>query len=245
MLNLTKFRPSFKQGKGAAVTPPKSHIMITDAASAVSKGGAVPLSQVANRLGFKRNQKIGKPKFEFQETLKQATVAEVAEQHGLMKTVADRVYNQMGLSVRMHEAARSTLLWLNQFREFLNDEDEQAIVGRLTVRLGDLVEEFFRIRTEKIELARELEEALTATKRNTRLAVARKKAQEETALREKGVNSLLPEEDHPSTSKPEVALDPKLVLKQITDEILGSEAAKKAVKKAKKKVVEPDEDETL
>lgn len=228
MLNMKTNRPSLKKGKGVAK------------ASAVSQGGGLPFPDVALRLGFKRGGKPAKPKFEFQEALKTANGVELRQRRGLMKTVAARVYNQMGLSIRTHEVSRAALLYFNQFRETLVNEDEREIADRLATRLGDLVEEFFRIRTEKIELAQEMELALTASKRDLRLAAAKKMADEESAQRQKGPESFWPEEDHPETAKPEVALDPALVLRQAKDEILAKEKAVKASKKTKNKEVSDD-----
>jgi len=239
MLNLTRSRPSFKQGNGAAKQP----VRVNDAASAGATG-AIPFKNVAARLGFKKI--IGKPKkptFEFQEVLRDASDSELARRRHLMKTAASRVYNQMGMSVRMHESARAALIWLNQFRETLPEEgDERDIADRLAIRAGDLVEELLQIRRDKVALADELETALTRTKRDHRLARAKKMADEETAARQKGEDTFWPEEDHPDTAEPGIPVDPALILQHAQAEIKTAEKAKKAAKHPRKKEVKSDEE---
>ena len=205
------------------------------------------MSDVAARLGFKRGTGTPKkPKFEFQAALDQATESELAERRHLMKTVAARVYNQMGLSVRSHEIARAALLWFNQFKDTLPpDGDERAIADRLAARLGDIVEEFYRIRGEKVGLADELEKALTSTKRDIRLAAAKRGADAESVQRRKGPNSLLPDEANPEMAAPSIPVNPELVLQGIEREIKAAETAKKATKHPKKKAVRDEEKETL
>lgn len=226
-------RPSFKQGNGAA-----------KAASAISRGGKVPMKDVAARLGFKRT--LGKPKkptFEFQEALKTASTAELAQRRQLMKNVAARVYNQMGFSVRTHEMGRATLLWFNQYRETLPVAgDERDIADRLATRMGDILEEFLRIRKEKVSLADELETALTQTKRDHVLARAKKMAETEADKNRKGVESLMPEEDHPETTAPGIIIDPELILEHAKSEILSAEKEKKILKNPRKKAVKSDEE---
>jgi hypothetical protein len=231
MLSLKKPAPSLKRGKGVA-----------KAASAVSHGGTIPMKDAAARLGFKRGGKPAKPKFEFQEILKKGATDEEMRRRGLMKAASTRVYNQMGLSIRSHEVARAALLWFNQFRETVVDENERAIGDRLAIRLGDVVEEFFRIRTDKIALADELEHALTSTKQDMRLEKLKKAADEETAQRKKGDNSLLPEESQPGISEPSVPVDPDLILRSVVDEIKLAESAKRATKKTKKKAIADDDE---
>lgn len=199
------------------------------------------MKNVAARLGFKRGGKVARPKFEFQE--KKSGESTLERRH-VMKTVATRVYNQMGWSIRAHEAARASLLALNQLRETIPDheEDERDITTRLATRLGDLVEEFLRIRADKIALADELESALTSTKRDMRLDAAKKMADEEKQQREKGEVSFWPEEDHPETAMPSVPVDPELILQNAEKEIKAAEKAKKTAKSSKKKAVKEDEE---
>jgi hypothetical protein len=208
------------------------------------------MRDVAARLGFKKViGKAKKPQFSFQETLKEATEAELLERRHLMKTVATRVYNQMGMSTRVYELSRNTMLWFNQFRESLVDDEERAITDRLAIRLGDLVEEFRRIYDEKIKLADDLEHALTSTKRNLLLGALKKAAEDEMAknktedteeARKKGVESLWPEEDHPETAAPVVPVDPALILQSAENEIKVAEKAKKVLKRSRKKAVKDE-----
>lgn len=202
------------------------------------------MKDVAARLGFKRT--LGKPKkptFEFQQALKTASSAELNQRRQLMKTVASRVYNQMGFSVRTHEMARATLLWFNQYRETLPAEgEEREIADRLATRMGDILEEFFRLRKEKVALADELETALTQTKRDNVLARAKKMAETEADKNRKGVESLMPEEDHPETAAPSIAIDPELILEHAKSEIMSAEKAKKILKNPRKKAVKRDEE---
>src|SRR5277367_4908256 len=189
MLRLTGSpRPSFKNGNGAAAPAATPAARVNEAASA-GVAGPIGMKSVAARLGFKRN--LGKPKkptFEFQEALKTGSNMELAHQSHLMKNAAARVYNQMGMSVKTHESARAALIWLNQFRETLQEGEERDIADRLAIRMGDIVEEFLHIRKEKVALADELEHALTDTKRSNRLTRLKKAADAETAQRQKGQN---------------------------------------------------------
>jgi len=193
------------------------------------------MKDVAARLGFKHIGKVA-PKFEFQDKTKTASDL---ERRALMSRVATRVYNQMGWSLRAHEAGRQTLLAFNQYRETIPDheEDERAIATRISTRLGDLVEEFRRIRGEKIALADELETALSGTKRDMVLAHLKKGADAETQQRQKE-DSFWPEEDHPETAMPSIPVDPDLILQNVKKEILSAETVKKAAKNPKKKAVQ-------
>jgi len=202
------------------------------------------MKNVAARLGFKRV--IGKPKkptFEFQEAMKTGSDSELLHRRQLMKNVASRVYNQMAFSVRSHENARAALVWFNQLRDTITEEgDEKDIANRLVIRMGDLVEEFLRIRKDKVALAEELENALTKTKRDHRLLRAKKMAEEETAQRKKGLDSFWPEEDHPETAEPAIPVDPDLILQHAQAEIKTAETAKKAAKHPRKKAVKDEEE---
>jgi hypothetical protein len=243
MLNRTP-RPSFKQGNGAAkTTPVPTPTRVNEPASA---GSVVLPKNVVAKLGFKKV--IGKPKkptFEFQEALKTGTQVELAQRRTLMNNAASRVYNQMGTATRTHETARQALLWFNQYRETITDEEERAIADRLAVRQGDLVEEFLRIRRDKVALADELETALTKTKRDLRLARAKKLADAETAKRKKGLDSFWPEEDHPETAEPAIPVDPELILQHAQAEIKSAEKVKSAAKHPRKKAVKVEgENET-
>lgn len=211
---------------------------------AVSRGdGTIPFPSIAARLGFKRGGIVAQPKFEFQTKLKKADAPELMKRRNQMKIASTRVYNQMGWSNRTYETARQAMLSFNQFRETIPDTsmEERDIANRLAIRLGDLVEEFRQIRTDKIALAEELEHALTVTKRDTRLATAKKLADAEAVQRKRGVNSLMPDEANPELAVPSIALDPELILKNAEQEIKLAEQAKHPKKVKGKKTTEEEE----
>jgi hypothetical protein len=224
-------RPSFRRSKLAA-----------DAASAVSHNKSVtPLTNVVRRLGFKQGGKKSSPKFEFQEVKENATPADLLHRPNLMQKVAARVYSQMGLSIQTHETARAALIWFNQFMETLINQEEREIANRLATRMGDLVEEFRRIRIDKITLTEDLELALTSAKRDTHLARMKKAAEEESTKRKKGINSLMPEEPTPETADPLIAIDPALLIKNAETEIRAAEQAKSAKKPKNKEATEEND----
>lgn len=231
--------PSLKKGNGVA------------AASAVSRGPSpVPFTDVAARLGFKRRQSKPEYDFDFQEPLPNGKAATLMQRRAMMSRTAATVYNQMGLAVRSHEVSRSALLWLNQLTESLSSDEERRVSDRLARRLGDIVEELYHIRRDKIERADKLENALTATKRKMRTAKVKQAVLEsnvEGMERPERSNSYWPEEDHPETAKPSIALDPELVLQQkVQEEIKGKEKKAKSSKKSKNKAVTKlPEEETL
>lgn len=229
MLNLKNVRPSFKKGKGVA----------QPASGGVT--GPIPMESVSARLGFKRGTGAAKAQFEFQDPI--AKTKTPLERRALMKNVAARVYSQMGWSNRSFEVARAAMLSFNQYRETISPhaDDERQIADRLATRLADIVEEFLRIRTEKVKNAADLERALSTTKRDERIRVAKKAAEDESARRRKGVDSLMPEEAEPEVADPEIALDPDMLIKLASMEIAGAES-KKRTKKPKNQEVTPDDE---
>lgn len=231
MLRLTK-APSFKKGNGVAA-----------AASAGSRTpSGIPFSNVAARMGFKRGGEPGKPQFDFQAPIHDAKEPDRVREL-LMKRTASQVYNQMGLSVKAHEVSRAALIWLNQLKETMSG-DEQEVATRLARRLGDLVEELYHVREDKIQTAKDLEIALTAEKQKMRNAKKKKAVLQnpdevQGMARPERANTYWPEEDHPEQIVPSIALDPAQVLQGVADEIKAKE---KTSKKAKNKAVKSNEE---
>lgn len=237
-------RPTFKKGKGAARQHAPASAGTADATPSVKGFKSGVKSANARSFGF--------------EAHPTNTSIEIIRKRAVMKHAAQQVYNQLGWSVRAHDLSRGALQYLNALVEVASSEDERNLLFRISTKLGAVAEDIRALRVEKIEQARDMEEALEKARRSNRkaeeaiLASKRKKAkaldeelleETEAEVRPKGKRSLTPEEDHPDTARPSVALDPKLVLQAAENEILLKEKAKTTSKDAKNKGVKSEQDE--
>src|SRR5579863_6847061 len=50
---------------------------------------------------------------------------EIIRKRSLMRLDSRKIYNQMGLSLRAHEAEKAALLWLSRLWDFLSDEEQK------------------------------------------------------------------------------------------------------------------------
>jgi hypothetical protein len=99
--------------------------------------------------------------------------------------------------------------------------------------MAGAVEELFQMQSEKRQLTADMEVALTKASRD--ISRSRKRALDiESEVRRKGLKSLTPEEDHPETAAPEVAIDPNLILQNAREEILAKERFDKEVRAVEK-----------
>jgi hypothetical protein len=56
---------------------------------------------------------------------------EIIQKRSLMRLDSRKTYNQMGLSLRAHEAQKAALLWLSRLWEFLSKEEQSALTPTL------------------------------------------------------------------------------------------------------------------
>jgi hypothetical protein len=151
-----------------------------------------------------------------------------------MKVESGRIYSQLGTSLKAYEMARMSLIWLNQLRDATKeDEDSRDRIEKLVKLMAGAVEELFQMQSEKRQLTADMEVALTKASRD--ISRSRKRALDiESEVRRKGLKSLTPEEDHPETAAPEVAIDPNLILQNAREEILAKERFDKEVRASEK-----------
>jgi hypothetical protein len=172
--------------------------------------------------------------FEFESVTAGSTATEVIRKRSLMKVESGRIYSQLGTSLKAYEMARMSLIWLNQLRDATKeDEDSRDRIEKLVKLMAGAVEELFQMQSEKRQLTADMEVALTKASRD--ISRSRKRALDiESEVRRKGLKSLTPEEDHPETAAPEVAIDPNLILQNAREEILAKERFDKEVRASEK-----------
>jgi hypothetical protein len=226
--------PSFKKGSGVAKTAAPTTPTVDPPQNPLVGKYYGPKTKPATSI-FRPAIRSKKSRvFEFESVTAGSTATEVIRKRSLMKVESGRIYSQLGTSLKAYEMARMSLIWLNQLRDATKeDEDSRDRIEKLVKLMAGAVEELFQMQSEKRQLTADMEVALTKASRD--ISRSRKRALDiESEVRRKGLKSLTPEEDHPETAAPEVAIDPNLILQNAREEILAKERFDKEVRASEK-----------
>jgi hypothetical protein len=174
---------------------------------------------------------------------------EIIRKRSLMRLDSRRVYNQMGLSLRAHEAQKAALLWLSRLWEFLSEEEQKALtpaVEHLKRGFADikLVAQAKVNEAARMEIALEKEHKAARTARVRIVSEDAKRRQKEAATKQ-----ITPGEDTEGMNNPDLAtIDPKALgqlsqeeLLELAKEKLANLDQEKTLKKRMEKLPEEDE----
>lgn len=78
-----------------------------------------------------RTELVGTDKYSLWQITDEDNETEIIQKRSLMRLDSRKVYNQMGLSLRAHEAQKACLLWLSRLWELLSEEEKSALTPAL------------------------------------------------------------------------------------------------------------------
>jgi hypothetical protein len=174
---------------------------------------------------------------------------EIIRKRSLMRLDSRKIYNQMGLSLRAHEAEKAALLWLSRLWDFLSDEEQRAI----TPAIDHLKRSFADVRVvaqakvneaAKMEIELEKEHKAARTARLRLINAATKK-------RVEAAKQITPGQDTEGMNLPDPAtLDPKALeslsqedLLELAKAKLGNLDQEKALRRRAERPVDDDSPE--
>lgn len=173
---------------------------------------------------------------------------EIIRKRSLMRLDSRKIYNQMGLSLRAHEAQKAALLWLSKLWDILDDEEKEA----LTPAFEHMKRGYIDLRTlaqAKIDAAAMMEIEMEREHRAARqarlriMAAEAKRRVEELDQSRSKVVEIKPGEDTEGYSVPEpVKLNPDDLL-ELAKERLANLDEEKALRKRSEKPQAEDSSE--
>ena len=143
---------------------------------------------------------------------------EIIKKRSLMRLDSRKTYNQMGLALRAHEAAKASLLWLSRLWEFLSEAEQQALTPALE-HLKRGYADLKLVAQSKVSEAAKMEIELEKAHKSARRARLRMMDAEK-RRKEAATVQIRPGEDTEGYGVPDLAtIDPK-ALEQLTHEEL-------------------------
>jgi hypothetical protein len=154
--------------------------------------------------------------------------SEIHRKRSLMRLDSQKIYNQMGLSVRAQESAKAALLWISKLWGFLEIEEQQVLASTLE-GMKDAFGMLTLVRQAKIGQALRMEKAMEKAHQQ-----ARKARVEAASSRAKSASKFPPaESDSEGLGLMPLALDPQLLLEQAKERLLRLEKTKRKGKTPK------------
>jgi hypothetical protein len=152
---------------------------------------------------------------------------EIIKKRSLMRLDSRKTYNQMGLSLRAHEAQKAALLWLSRLWEFLSEDEQTALTPALEhMKRG--YADIKLVAQAKINEAAKMEIELDKAHKSARRARLRL-MDEEKRKKEASTVQIRPGEDTEGFGVPDLAtIDPKALEQLSHEELLELAKAKLA-----------------
>lgn len=172
---------------------------------------------------------------------------EIIRKRSLMRLDSRKIYNQMGLSLRAHEAQKAALLWLSRLWEFLSEEEQLALTPALE-HLKRGYADLKLVASAKVNEAARMEIEMDKAHKSARKARLRLMSAEAKKRKEAAAKQIFPHEDTEGFGIPDPAtIDPKALEQLTPDELIELAKAKlsnldqeKALRKRSEQTIDED-----
>jgi hypothetical protein len=172
---------------------------------------------------------------------------EIIRKRSLMRLDSRKTYNQMGLSLRAHEASKASLLWLSRLWEFLSEDEKTALTPALE-HLKRGYADLKLVAASKVNEAAKMEIELDKAHKSARRARLRMMDAEAKKRKEAAAKQIVPQEDTEGYGVPDLATISPEALDTLThEELLELAKAKlsnldqeKALRKRSEKTADED-----
>ena len=182
-----------------------------------------PPTKKRTRTKYTKNSspKAATDKYSLWQIGDQDDETEIIRKRSLMRLDSRKIYNQMGLSLRAHEACKGTLLWLARLWEFLSEDEQKALTPAIE-HLKRGYADVKLVTQSKVNEAAKMEIEMDKAHKSARRARLRlMDAQAKLRQKEAAQKQIAPGEDTEGFSNPEPAtIDPKALEKLPYEELL-------------------------